>query len=341
MNNNTYIKTIKVGTFNVENLVLPTNKVYGNYTYSPNQFSRKKDWINSMLMQMGAQVVGFQEVFDKQALVEIIRENPFLKNSTVYTSDDKNNSSPKVALVSKFPVRKVSVYENFPTNAIIDFCPKDSAIVKLPFNKFSRPILKAEIQIDDFGYIDFYVVHLKSKRPIFYRDEDEKDPVCQAVAQARSLMLRASESVALRSILMQSIRKSTKPTIVCGDVNDIGNSVTSRIISGEVPQHKLSDSRKQEIWDVLLYHVKDIQARRSYQDMYYTHIHNGIYEALDHIMVSQELVTENPRNVGRVGLVRVFNDHLIDQTFTDEKHDRTTSDHGVVSCSIELKCRKK
>ena len=61
-------------------------------------------------------------------------------------------------------------------------------------------------------------------------------------------------------------------------------------------------------------------------------------------MVSQELVTENPRNVGRVGLVNVFNDHLIDQTFTTEKQDKCQSDQGVVVCSLELdldKVRKR
>ena len=87
---------------------------------------------------------------------------------------------------------------------------------------------------------------------------------------------------------------------------------------------------------MLLYHVKDIQARRSYQDFYYTHIHNGMYESLDHIMVSQELVTENPRYTGRVAQVKVFNDHLIDQTFSTEKPDKYKSDHGIVVCSLEL-----
>ena len=34
--------------------------------------------------------------------------------------------------------------------------------------------------------------------------------------------------------------------------------------------------------------------------------------------------------------VKVFNDHLIDQTFSAEKPDKYKSDHGVVVCTLEL-----
>jgi predicted extracellular nuclease len=37
----------------------------------------------------------------------------------------------------------------------------------------------------------------------------------------------------------------------------------------------------------LLYNTKDIQARQSSGDFYYSHIYNGHYEGLDHILVSK------------------------------------------------------
>ena len=330
------IKTIKVGTFNLMNLMLPDKPAYGGTLYySQSEYSRKAKWVEFMLNQMDADVICFQELFHREALTRIIKNMPKYRRAHLYVADETGDQ-PCVALLSRYPVENVEVYEEFPEEALIDFNPKGRDRIVLPFTTFTRPVLKADIRIDGYGIITVFSVHLKSKREIFYADEDQQDPVDLARAQSRSLMLRASESVALRSIIAESLRIPERPVVVCGDVNDIGTSVTTRIISGEVPEHRLSDRVKKRVWDLLLYHVKDIQARRSYQDFYYTHIHNGMYESLDHIMVSQELVTEYPRNTGRVGLVSVYNDHLIDQTFTSQRQDKCKSDHGVVVCTLEL-----
>ena len=87
---------------------------------------------------------------------------------------------------------------------------------------------------------------------------------------------------------------------------------------------------------MLLYRVQDIQTRRSQRDVYYTHIHKGHFESLDQIMVSEEFVVQNPRRIGRVEYVRVFNDHLIDDTLSSEALPVWQSDHGQVVVSIEL-----
>jgi hypothetical protein len=207
----------------------------------------------------------------------------------------------------------------------------------LPYTKFSRPILRADIKVHQDFIISFYVVHLKSKRPILINGEERDNPVHLAKGQARSLIIRASEAVAFRSVLAETLVKSERPVIVMGDVNDGGQSVTTNMISGESPFRKLPQQVKENIWDALLYHTKDLQARRSYHDFYYTHIHNGHYDSLDHIMVSQELVSENPKHVGRIGYVSLLNDHLYDETISSEKPKNWKSDHGQVAVTIELK----
>lgn len=88
---------------------------------------------------------------------------------------------------------------------------------------------------------------------------------------------------------------------------------------------------------MLLYNVKDIQARQSYRDTYYTYIHNGHYESLDHILVSQEFVHQNPSRLGEVEYVSVHNDHLIDETLSDQAVPRWQSDHGQVVTTIRLR----
>ncbi len=330
------IRTIRVGTFNLMNFMLPNRPAYnGTLCYNNEEYRHKSEWVEFMLNQIDADIIGFQELFHRDALVRIIKNNPRYRKARLYMAEE-TGEQPSVALLSRYPVENIEVFTHFPEDSIIDFFPKGRERVSLPFTTFTRPVIKADIRIPNYGLITVFVIHLKSKREIFYSGESETDPVDLARAQSRSLMLRASESVAVRSIVSRSLEIPDRPVILCGDVNDTGNAVTSRIISGEVPQHRLSDSVKRRCWELLLYHVKDIQARRSYQDFYYTHIHNGMYESLDHIMVSQELVTEYPRNTGRVGLVSVYNDHLVDQTFTTQGVDKCKSDHGVVVCSIEL-----
>ena len=308
------IRTIKVGTFNLMNFMLPNKPVYGGtLCYNHEEFRRKSDWVKFMLDQIDADIIGFQELFHKEALLRVIKNNPKYRKAKVYIAEETGDQ-PSVALLSRYPVEKIEVFKYFPDDAVIDFNPRGGERVILPFTTFTRPVIKADILIPHYGILTVFVVHLKSKREIYYNGEDSQNPVDLARAQSRSLMLRASESVALRALVSEALEIPHRPVILCGDVNDTGNAVTSRIISGEVPQHRLQDNVKRRIWDLLLYHVKDIQARRSYQDFYYTHIHNGMYESLDHIMVSQELVTEYPKNTGRVGLVSVYNDHLKDQT---------------------------
>jgi endonuclease/exonuclease/phosphatase family metal-dependent hydrolase len=335
------IKTIRVGTFNLMNLMLPNKPLYrGTLFCSQEDYVRKAEWTDFMLTQMDADIIGFQELFHRNALVNIFKDNPLYRKAKLYMADEVGDQ-PRVALLSRFPVENIEVFTDFPKDAVIDFSPKGREYVVMPFTTFSRPVLRADVRIPDYGIITCFVIHLKSKRAILYDGEDEQNPVDLARGQSRSLIIRAAEAVAARALIAEAMRIPDRPVIVCGDVNDVGNAVTSRILTGEVPQHRLADQVKKQIWDVLLYHVKDIQARRSYQDFYYTHIHNGMYESLDHIMVSQELVTENPRNQGRVGQVCVYNDHLIDQTFTNDKQDKCKSDHGVVTCTIELNVDNK
>ena len=196
--------------------------------------------------------------------------------------------------------------------------------------------MKADIEIRPGLIITFFVAHLKSKRPLFSDNVDRFDPLEISKGEARSLLLRATEANALRTIMMDSLRNRSIPVIALGDFNDTHTSVTTQLISGQPPPRKWPNKHKRKVWDIILHHVKDIQARQSSKDVYYTHIHNGHYESLDHIMVSEELVRQNPKRIGKVIYVRIFNDHIIDQTFSDRRINCWESDHAQVLATIEL-----
>lgn len=327
-------KTLKVASFNLLNLIQPDTKFYGKNSYTQEEYKKKKAWISSQLTKMDADIIGFQELFDKESLQEIVDEHPLYKGAEVVMGARKGGS-PAVAIVSRYPINSYTVYSDFPEQLEVDG-------LVVPFTEFSRPILQAEIELPSGLKLTTFVAHLKSKRPLIPNDvEDRHDPLEISKGEARSLLLRASEANALRTILMDSLRNRTHPVITLGDLNDTHTSVTTRIISGQAPPRYWPMEQKKKLWDILLYHVKDIQARQSSKDVYYTHIHNGHYESLDHIMVSQELVKENPNRVGRVVYVRTFNDHMIDQTFANKRINCWESDHAQVVASIELEDSKK
>jgi hypothetical protein len=337
----------KIGSFNLFNLVLPEVKYYTKKKYTQEEFQKKKEWISLQLDKMDADIVGFQEIFHQKALEQVVLESKKHSESQVVVANP-NGNNPVVGCVSKFPILDWEIIEGFPEKSIIDFekekkeedksnNDKKKEKILMPFNKFSRPVLKVRIGISDSLDIMVYIVHLKSKRPKYLNGEDQHDPIEIAKGQTRSLMLRAAEATALRSILMEDLKEKKRPVIVLGDVNDSGLSVTTKIVSGEPPYRYLGFEKKKKIWDILLYHAKDIQARQSYRDFYFSHIYNGHYESLDHILVSEELVRQNPDHVGRVVYVSLFNDHLVDETLTVERVKKWHSDHGQVVAFIEMK----
>ena len=93
---------------------------------------------------------------------------------------------------------------------------------------------------------------------------------------------------------------------------------------------------KKPYWDTLLYTAQQIQSRQATRDTYYTHIYNGSYEALDHIMFSQELYRGNPNKIGEFEYARVYNDHVVDEMQTRIKVPNTRSDHGIVLGEFSL-----
>lgn len=323
-------RTLRVGTFNLCNLALPEQTFYGREFYSPQEYDRKISWVAGQLDQMWADLIGFQEVFHAEALQQALQQSQMGERMQLIVGKPIGDT-PAVALASRFPILEHRFVRDFPTAAQLEVQG-----ATLPLTHFARPVLMARLQLTETVECTVFVVHLKSKRPIVPEHLDRHDPIEKAKGQARSLILRAAESIALRVLLMEVLQDRDHPVIVLGDMNDGGAAVTSQLISGEPPHRKLETEYKRKIWDVLLYHVKDIQARQSFSDVYYTHIHNGRYESLDHIMVSQEFVSQNPDRIGRVVYVSVFNDHLIDETLSPEEMPKWQSDHAQVVASIEL-----
>lgn len=321
-------KIVKIGNFNTFNLVSP-EVTYYRRKYNKKTYQKKCRWIGDQLDRMGADLVGLQEIFHPEALQDALKQSNRLNKANFVVADPTDDLLPRVGLATNYPILEHQVIQAFPEGV-------DLEGTQIPIDSFSRPVLRAIVELPLGHKVIVYVVHLKSKRPDFYEGEARSDHYALAKAQTRSLIRRAMEATAARGLVLKDLKKNKHPLILLGDVNDSGLAVTTRLLSGEPPHRKYPLDVKKEIWDVLLYQAKDIQARQSYEDYYFTHIHNGHHEALDHILVSQELVEDNPHHIGRIGYVKVFNDHLIDETQSDDDVPAWESDHGQVVATLEL-----
>lgn len=331
-------KTLKIGTFNVENLAPPGVTYYDDEKWSAGDFAAKSAWTAGQLRRMGAQLVGFQEVWRESTLREVCAASGRFSEAQVWAPGTDETSAvltkgPFVGIASTLPlVGAVETIEQFPDGVDAEF-----GGFALPVSAFSRPVLKATFSLDGDRTVTAFVAHLKSKRGIEDPDVVRGDPYEEVLGKARSLIRRASEAAALRFLIIEEIVANDRPVVVLGDLNDGTGAVTTEMITGSRPWRFEKFPVKQQMWDRLLYNAWELHAARSTKDVGFTHIYNGLYENLDHVLVSQEFVAENPKRIGEVIDVRYLNDHLIDSVLSDERKVKSESDHGQLVVEIRLR----
>lgn len=320
---------VKIGTFNVYNLVNPNFTYYETKKYSTNEYNDKVQWIGGQLRQMDCDLVGFQEVWHQEALADASGRSGLAYTSVI--ADGADGSGPVVGLATSLDVEHVEYIREIPEEARIRIPGFPT-----PIEAFHRSVLKAKVNFPDIGQVVVFVAHLKSKRPEYLDDENEDDFRIKAIGAARSLAIRTAEAVGLRALVLEENSETDTPIIVLGDLNDGNTSVTTNIISGPAPFVFSPPTAKKIYWDKLLYNVVNLQAKRSLGPMYYTYIYNGIYEVLDMILVSEEFVRANPNHKAKFEYVHVFRDHFSDLLLSGEGAVITKSDHAQVVARFQI-----
>lgn len=329
-------RMLRVGTFNTYNLASPNIEFHHSKVYDNDEYEKKKGWIADQLRTMECDIVGFQEVLHKDALGDAIAESGLYDGAPWHfvqnTSPDGKMVYPGNGFVSRLPVKEVRTYRDFPERARIHY----GSSLKVPIDFFNHPVIRACVELPNGMDAYVFIVHLKSMRPAFRDEESKSDPYHRAIATARATIRRAAEAVGLRFLLLDLLRNTDTPVILIGDLNASVTAPSAEILAGVPPWNYMPPRTRTAIKDVLLYSVKDVQALRTYQDVYYTHIHNGSYQALDHIYVSEEFVRGNPNHIGYIHNVRVYNDHLVDYALLGDSVERWKSDHGQVVAEIVI-----
>ena len=340
----------RVASFNLLNLVRPGVQYYEQQPFSVEEHEQKLNWIATMLEQSEPDIVGFQEVFSQTSLESAVgKAKNFIDNSNVIapgaTVDENEDQGkairPKVGLATRFKILKYESLPNFPTSAEVEIPSKlpdgTENLIGIPITKFERPPIRAEILIPNTDcVVVIYVAHLKSKRPIYKEGENGDDPIHRALGTLRAQVIRSIEATALRAMIVKDIENTKQPLIVLGDLNDIVESSSTQIVTGQHPDFRWNSKSKKKYWDVLLYSTNTIQTRQDLKDFGYTHIHRGRRDVLDHILVSQEFYHRNPKRIGKVTYQHIFNDHLFDWSLTARESNRVMTDHGVPVAEIEM-----
>jgi len=307
---------------------------------SPANYDHKVKWLSNLMDTARVDLVGFEELFHQQAITDVVKATKRFAGAQVYAPDLADNvvngeaRGPFCGLVTRFPIVSQAAILQFPADVagklLVQKSDADTTTIDVGITQFQRPVLRVQVQLRPDVVGTVFVAHLKSKREQYLPGENADDPVVQALGNARSLIVRAAEAAALRSLVVAATAGNDAPVIVLGDLNDDLPSVTTQIVAGDDP-YFLKGAKKEGAYDRLMYSVHDIQERLSHRQVNYSHIYNARYELLDHIFVSQELVEQNPGHIAEVRSTRMYNDHLFDARLTSDHDDSpiSTTDHGI------------
>ncbi|WP_375279858.1 endonuclease/exonuclease/phosphatase family protein [Pseudooctadecabacter sp.] len=230
-------------------------------------------------------------------------------------------------------------------------------------NRLSRPILKARIPVGG-KIITVFNCHLKSKlgEHITPRgasqapaeDLTNYDPTARALGSLRAALRRMAEAWVLRREIIEELGDGN-PVMVLGDFNDSEHSVSSEIISGEVPfknyawmlrhdakhrSDRYSDDENAKIQEdidrVRLHSAERLFVRKSARDMVYTSAFGGVFESIDQIYMSRHFHPDNPAKIGEMEYFSVLNDHLTDGSHPEAPYNKLASDHGQIMAHMVM-----
>ena len=251
---------IKLATFNLYQFVKPP---YSWYTkkekFTEQQWLEKTTWIKSQILKMDCDIIGFQEVFSKDALESLVKELGFNYFETVDVAKlyKKTYISTTVAIASKYPITKMQRVK-----VHIESLKKHNFTT--PFT-FARVPIKATITLPNETELVVYVTHLKSNRDNEFEYKFKKEHDLNHKIESVAKALKGTKSTSLQQRLCEASslffnikRVKNKPIVFLCDFNDKEFSLTIDALSN----HKYHDEKSEE--DLLLYdasyHYKEVVA---------------------------------------------------------------------------------
>jgi endonuclease/exonuclease/phosphatase family metal-dependent hydrolase len=289
--------TLVLATCNALNLARPGRVFYANQDpFGAEEHRRKVQWLGGMFKRLNADVLALQEIWDESSLREAVAESG-LRYAHVGApgAEQGAEGTPRVGLATRWPVVSVESHHTFAASQTV-------AVPDLGEHRaFERPVLEAVLEMPGGrGPLRVLVAHLKSKRPKFLVNEagepleDRDDAAVVARATLRSLVMRAAECAALRSVVHARLARTREPLVLMGDLNDSPHAVTTQMVAAT---QAIAFDRAAR--DTALFHAPDVQSDAAIRrDVAYSHVHQGWPEVLDQIWVSEEFVASSRFAIG-------------------------------------------
>src|SRR3954468_3819118 len=103
-----------IATFNVENVITANKPIYDDLRprFIPERYQQKVSWVKNQLLKMNADIIGFQEIFEEQALRDCLKGTPW-EPANVWVAHP-TGTTPVNAIVSRFPIVRAEVIEDIP-----------------------------------------------------------------------------------------------------------------------------------------------------------------------------------------------------------------------------------
>ncbi|MEM1285086.1 MAG: endonuclease/exonuclease/phosphatase family protein [Pseudomonadota bacterium] len=355
------MRDLSFATFNLLNLQVP-----GGITYDSRRpaiednaegrafYEAKLHWTAEQLKKLDAEIIGFQELWAREALEAAFAKADMLNEYDLVARDAPGRGRPQVALAVRKDRRGDPQLEpgadwiaDFPDNFSFDTLRETTGAseeITVTISKFSRPVLVATIQPEGTGPkpppVRVYVAHLKSKGPARLSFPEQNLPVAlefhagitrSAVSHIRRIMEAGALRALLNEVMVSEEDDSISPVVVLGDLNDGTTSVTNELISDQPTYRVVQKSRAGLTSDKGLYSAERLQQYRSMRHVYYTHIFKHKMESLDHILVSEEFYDHSRKRHWSFRELEVYNDHLNREDFEEEG----ASDHGLVRAMFD------
>jgi endonuclease/exonuclease/phosphatase family metal-dependent hydrolase len=326
-----------VMTWNVENL-FQFGEESGPKTQA--EYTQKLQSLAQVILQLEPDVLGLQEIGSLAALNDLVN---LLQNRYphVQISDNPDPRGIRVGFLSKLEIKEHEEIVEFPQSGLPTTPGIDSQGNLTEVTRLSRGALRILVEPKQNFSLNAIATHLKSKLLSFpsptggsrFNPKDENE---RARVAGLALLKRTAEAVALRVKANELLEGSDKKALILlGDLNDVTNAATTQILNGPGGSEigTLGFDRPDAGDDTRLFNLAPlIPAERRF-----SRINQGNRELIDHIFVSQELLSGKPRKVPAVDShVDIFGALPSVTSNPGVRRGEPASDHAPITATFEL-----
>lgn len=312
---------LRLATYNLCHLRVPGKKIYYDEGFSKTGYNSKLSSLSKTIVQLDADILALQEVWDHEALADLVALTEI--DYEVLTPDDDGVMGNAI-LVRRDRNIAVKSFESIwempdgfalrSTNANGRSPDYD---ITIQVEKFSRPILRAVLELPNKKMLACYCAHLKSRRNTSIDKADRTTMRLQKenIGMVLSTGKRLAEAAGLRWLINHDLGMSFKSVALMGDFNDTPDSPVLSVLRGQERR--------------LLTSVQTLGGMDTY-----TQVHQKVHElCFDHILVSDQFGNQEGA-AWKLQSCEVLNEPLHTKS---ESQKFLSSDHAPVVAEFSLR----